>query len=158
MVMATVPLIVCEKSGRWALALRAALRGDLPLVETRAPSQCSEALLAAPTALAAVAVTPQSLASMVELIGRISRDFPAARVLALLEPGAESAEPLLREAGAADVFLSPQQAAAIAGLAQRHAALSPAARLPLRAASAARLPWQRWATPDFAASHTPSQE
>lgn len=158
MVMATVPLIVCEKTGRWALALQSALRGELPLVETRALSQCSEAVLAAPAALAAVAVTPQNLTSVVELIGRVSRDFPAARMVALLEPEAESAEPLLREAGAADVFHSPQQAAAIARLALRHAALAPAAHLPLRTAVAARLPWQRWSTPAFAASHTPSQD
>jgi hypothetical protein len=156
--MTNAPLIICEKSGRWALSLRAVLRGTLPLVQTRSLVQCAEALAAAPAAMVALAISPQNVNAAVEWVTGVRRNFPATRVLALLEPEALSAEPLLREAGAADVFHSPQQATAIARLAQRHAALAPALELPLRENIAARLPWSAWATPGFPSSLSPSQD
>ena len=149
--MPTASLILCEKSGRWALALRSALRGSVRLVETRAWTQCHEALRAAPTSLAALAITEKNLSQALDLSARTRQEFPAARLIALLEPGLESAEPLLREAGFADVFHSPQQASAIARLAQRHTAQSPAEDRPLHELLAARLPWQAWATSGFTA-------
>jgi hypothetical protein len=156
--MPTASLILCEKSGRWALALRSALRGSVRLVETRALLQCYEALGAAPTSLVALAITDKNLSQALDLSARMNQHFPAARLLALLETELESAEPLLREAGFGDVFHSPQQAPAIALLALRHIALSPAEDRPLRELVAARLPWQAWATPGFALSITPPQE
>lgn len=156
--MPTVPLIICEKSGRWALVLRSALQGSVRLVETRAVTQCEESLRAVPTSLVALAITGQNLSAALDFLSRTSKHFPAARLIALLEPESESAEPLLREAGVADVFHSLQQAPAIARLALRHAAQVPAEDRPLRELVAARLPWQAWATPGFAASITPSQE
>ena len=156
--MPTPPLIICEKSGRWALALRASLRGSVRLVETRAVTHCYGALQAAPTSLVALEITGKSLGPAMDFVARVHQNFPAARVVALLDQSAESAAALLREAGLADVFHSPQQADAIARLAQRHAALTPADDRPLRDLLAARLPWQAWATPGFAASISPSLE
>jgi len=156
--MPTAPLIICEKSGRWTLALRAALRGSLRIVETRALAQCEEALAASPALLVALEVTGRSLGPALDFVARVHQNFPAARVVALLDPSSESAAALLREAGVADVFHSPQQAAAIARLAQRHAALAPVDDRPMRELLAARLPWQAWATPGFAASISPSPE
>ena len=156
--MPTPPLIICEKSGRWALALRSSLHGGVRLVETRALTQCHEALVVAPTSLVALAITDKNLSQALDFLARMNQEFPAGRVIALLEPESQSAEPLLREAGVSDVFHSPQQAAAIARLAQRHAALTPADDRPLRESLAARLPWQAWATPGFAASISPSLE
>jgi hypothetical protein len=156
--MPTALLILCEKSSRWAVALRSALRGNVRLAETRALTQCEEALRAAPASLVALAISDKNLGQALDLSARMIKDFPAARLIALLEPDSESAEPLLREAGAADVFYSPWEAAAIARLAQRHLALSPAEDRPLRESIAADLPWRAWATPGFAASISPSPE
>lgn len=156
--MPSAQLIICEKSGRWALALRSALRGSVRLVETRALTQCEAALVAAPTSFVALAITDKNLSQALDLLARMGHDFPAARLIALLEPESESTEALLRESGAADVFHSPQDAPAIARLALRHSAQAPAEDRPLRELVAARLPWQAWATPCFTLSITPPQE
>ena len=173
--MPTAPLIICEKSGRWALAVRSVLRGSLRsdsvgglrsdsvggglrIVETRTVTHGYEALAAAPASLVALEITGKNLSTALDFVAHVHQNFPAACVVALLDPSSESAAALLREAGVADVFCSPLESAAIACLAQRHADLAPADDRPLRESLAARLPWQAWATPGFAASFSPSPE
>jgi hypothetical protein len=156
--MPTGQFILCEKSGRWALALRSALRGRVRLVETRALTQCHAALRAAPTSIVALEITDKSLSPALDFLARVGEAFPAARVVVLLDGELQPAELLFREAGAADVFDSTLQAGAIVRLVQQHVALSPAEDLPLRKLVAARLPWNAWATPGFAASITLPQE
>ena len=156
--MANASLIVCEKSGRWALALRSTVRESVRVVETRALSQAEQALRSAPASLVALDVAAVKLPQVVDFAIRARRDYPAARLLALLDASLESAAPLLREAGVSDIFYSPLQAAAIARLALQHVLVSPAEDRPLRESIAARLPWETWATPGFAASISPPQD
>ena len=150
--MPYAPVIVCEKTGRWAAALRGSLRQDrVSFVETRSLSQCAEALRASPVSLVAVEVTAPSLEPAASFIARACRSCPAARIVVLLDAEVNSAQPLLREAGAVEVLLSVGEMPALARLARRHLALVPPQKLGLRKAIAERLPWKRSQTPAFAA-------
>lgn len=144
-------VIFCEKSGRWAAALRRALRDEpVSIAETRSLSQCDEALAAAPASLVAIEVTSKTLESLVQTIARVRNELPFARVVGLLDNGLDQAEPVLREAGAADLFHSLRDAPALARLAQRHLALTSPAGQSFHEAIAERLPWKSSATPGFA--------
>jgi hypothetical protein len=144
-------VIICEKSGRWAAALRRALGDEaVSITETRSLSQCEEALLAAPASLVAVEVNSKTLAPLVQITARARKELPFARVVALLDNGLDRAEPVLREAGAVDLFHSLRDAPSLAQLVQRHVALAPPAGQSVHEAIADRLPWKRSATPDFA--------
>ncbi len=150
--MRNAPTILCEKSGRWATALRSALgKQTVVLTEARSLVQCAQALQTAPSALVAIEVTAATLEAMIEFLIRASRSYPAARIVALLDSELDSAQPPLREAGAVDVLLTIREAPVLARLAVRHAALAPRQELGLRETVAQRLPWQRFQTADFAA-------
>jgi hypothetical protein len=149
--MTYAQVILCEKSGRWAAALRRALgQQTVPVAETRSLAQCGEALRTAPASLVALEVTGTNLEAAVSLIVHARREHPAARIGALLDDGAEPVEMLLREAGAVDVLHATRDAPRLAGLALRHLALAPRPELPLREQIAERLPWKRSQTPEFA--------
>lgn len=150
--MTHAQVILCEKSGRWAAALRRALGKQLvPMAETRSIAQCGAALRSAPASLVALEVTSANLDAALGLIVHARREDSAARIVVLLDAGAESAESLLREAGGMDVLLTPRDASRLAGLAVRHLALAPRQELGLRQQIAERLPWKRSQTPEFAA-------
>jgi hypothetical protein len=144
-------IIFCEKSGRWAAALRRALgEGAVPICETRSLEQCEEALRAGPSSLVAVEATAKTLEPLLALIARGGQTDPFARFVALLDADLDRVEPLLREAGAVDVLHSLREAPTLARLAQRHLTLVPQANRTLGEAIAERLPWKRLATSDFA--------
>jgi len=145
--MPTARLILCEKTNRWAIAMRRALdkRSDV-LVETRSLAQCLRELAASPASLVAIETTMDNLDSVVALIESQSRRFDQARFVALAGDSIASAEPLLREAGAAAVFTSARQARQLARIALRHLAHAPPDDLPLVEAIWDRLPWRGFAT------------
>jgi hypothetical protein len=148
--MPHVKVILCEKSGRWAAALRRALRDEPPSIsETRSLSQCEEALAVEPAALVAIEVNSKTLDPLVQIIARVRKERPFARVVALLDSGLDHAEPVLREAGAVDIFPSLRDAPMLAQLARRHLALTLPARQSVHEAIAEQLPWKRSATPEF---------
>ena len=145
--MSQCRFLLCEKTSRWAVALRRAL-GDRGrwLVETRSLPQCGRELRAFPASLVAVEIGESNLEAALGAMARWSRRFPAAHVIALIDASLIAAEPLIREAGAIGVLASTRDAAAAADLFGRHAALLPADDGPLEQSILAELPWQRWAT------------
>lgn len=145
--MSQCRFLLCEKSSRWAVALRRALgeRGRW-LVETRSLPQCGRELRAFPASLVAVEISESNVEAALGAIARWSRRFPASHVMALIDVSLTAAEPLIREAGAIAVLASMRDAAAAADLFARHAATLPADDGPLEQSILAELPWQRWAT------------
>src|SRR5688500_5853901 len=117
-------LIVCEKTGRWAAAVQAALPG-LRLAEVRSLTQCQRELDASPQSIAAVEVAAESLEVILRWLVQMSSRYPDARLVALLVPELESAEALLREAGVVEVLTSTIEAPQLAGMAARQARLFP---------------------------------
>jgi hypothetical protein len=134
--------ILCEKSTRWAAALRAALTKSQPqIIETRSLPGCEEALAASPASFIAVEVTIANLETALAFLRRTPSHFPNAATVALLSPETLAAAALLREAGAIDVAASVLASPRLARLAQRHHAQVPAEPLTLSEFVAQRLPW-----------------
>jgi hypothetical protein len=153
-------LIVCERSPRWLALWRSALperakvargTGGLDwqsLSPVLSLAQCEGQLRQAPGSVAAVAVDDENLPAVLEHLHRWSREFPAARFLALCSAGLArqpTALALLREAGALLTIDRAQQLLPAARLVQRLLRRQPAQELPLRESLWQRLPWQRWA-------------
>ena len=114
-------LIVCEPSGLWATALRhASAARPLALVETRRLIDAWRQVAASPTSLVALAWTTERQPELAELVDRLGRRFPRARVVALIDRRSESDEWLARELGAIHVCRSPRQVAVVVRLARRH--------------------------------------
>jgi hypothetical protein len=134
-------LIVCERTTRWAIALRAALAGPPRLVETRSLSQCAAELAQSPASLAAVETTGANLGLVLELLDHMSQRFPRARAVALIEPELLPAAVLLREAQAIDVLAWAHEAPRVARLARRQFDLAPRRQLGLHELVAQRMPW-----------------
>lgn len=135
-------LIVCEKTNRWATALRTALgRSPLQVAESRSLAGCESALAEAPESLVAVEVTPANLDQAVDFVVHTGRRFPRALVVALLAEEAESAERLMQEAGAVDVIGSVLDVPRIARLARRHYAAAPPPELDFHELVRQRMPW-----------------
>jgi hypothetical protein len=144
--MSTPKLILCEKSPRWAIALRRSLGRDAPiLAQTRALPACGRELASAPASLVAVEIVPGNVEHVLAAWADWSGQFPAARLVALADRPLAAAESLLREGGACSVVTSVRHAGRVARLALRHLALVPQPALPLREAIWQRLPWPRHA-------------
>ena len=140
--MSNATLIVCEKSGRWAAALRSAWVGGLQVTETRALSQCESALRPRRRRLLRWKSRATSFHRRLILPFAAGRDFTTARLIVLLSDELHSAEPLLREAGAIDRFHAvhrPTRSPAWPGGTPHWRKLK---ICPLRQSIAARLPWE----------------
>ena len=140
-------LILCEKTTRWAVALRRAL-GDRQhvLSQTRSLAECSRELAASPASLVVVECTADNLEPLLVAAGQWSRQFLHARFVAALDDSLAPAEALVREAGAIGVVRSSRHVRSLARLALRHLARAPSRELPLCEAIVERLPWARWAS------------
>lgn len=133
-------LIVCEKTGRWAAALRGA---GANVSSVRSLAQC-EAAIAAEAGVAAVEITPANLEATVHWLSRVALR-PGVHLAALLPAELSAAEPLLREAGAIDMLSSVSAAPRLARLAARgRRAETPA--MSLSELVSQRLPWPQRAS------------
>lgn len=113
-------VIVCERSGAWATAIRRYLPAEIRLRQTRGLAECAAELSAAPQSLLALELTPGNLAGVLGLLSGLGRKFPLAAAVVLAERGLERYEWLLREAGAVHFTASPREPDDLARLAIRH--------------------------------------
>ena len=120
--MPPLPLILLERTGGWAGALRREL-GERPvrLVETRSFDECWQQLAAAPAALVAWELTAANLPQMVRSLLRLDRDFPGAAAIVMAERRLAAAQGLLREAGALHFVTSPRSLGPVAEIVRRRA-------------------------------------
>lgn len=136
-------LIICEKTNRWAVALRRALGRQASLVrETRSLPECQRAAITAPASFVALQVTETNLDGALGLIQTCSRLLPNVRFAALIDPALQDAIGALREAGAVHVVDTTASAEELAKIALRHIALARPELLPLREQIWQRLPWR----------------
>lgn len=134
--------IVCEKTGRWAVALRRELGDAAALVfETRGRQSFWNELAASPASFAALELTSANVDAVQTLVYRVGRRFPAARVMILSRRELRQYEWLLREAGAIHVAYTTRRLNVAASLATRHLAAAPRIELPPRERILATLPW-----------------
>lgn len=139
---ATARLIVCERSGDWAIAWKRLLAGTtIPIAETRSLAHCRGELAASPASVVALELTPEKWPASVAALAEWSREFPRARLIALSTRGSEACEGLVREAGALHVAYSPAQLSRVVPLVRRHLARAPRPERTLRELIWDRLPW-----------------
>ncbi len=135
-------LIVCEKSGHWALALRRSRRMDPKcLVETRSQQECLEVLADYPYSFVVAEVTLSNITSVYKLFAQIHQLFPHAAVAAAFRPDCRSFEYMLREAGAVHVIFSILSVDSVANMARRHLATTPMPELSWQEQIMSQLPW-----------------
>jgi len=139
-------LIICEKTGRWAVAFRRALadRGER-IVEARSLAGCARQLDRHPASFVAIEISAVNLDTVLAVVPDWLRRFPHCRVIALLESDLAAAESLLREAGVVAVVRTTREAPTVALRAQQHLDAAPADDLPLEQAILSSLPWANWA-------------
>ena len=117
---AAARLIVCEQTGKWAVALRrSSLIGSIRVYETRSTEECQQELQASPASLVAVEATDANLNRLAAWLCEIATQFPRCRVVVLASRGLESSQWLWREAGAVHVEYSPRQMSGVARIALR---------------------------------------
>ena len=139
----TVParLIVCERTGRWAAALRHELvDSGVRVWETRALDDCWNELAESPASF----VVLELGADVAGLVGRVmcqAGQFPAARLAVVADRSLVDHQWLMREAGAVDFLCSPREAGSLAQLACRHLAQAPPRQQGLAERIWASLPW-----------------
>jgi hypothetical protein len=158
-------LIVCERNGRWAVALRRELTASgVRVWETRTLAGCREELEQSPASFVVLEVAGD-LPGLLRFLVRQSQDFPAARLAAVAakgergerreERGEKQGAPLpsplsplpsplpwlLREAGAVHFVDSLRQVGPLARLACRHLAQVPPPQQSLTERIWANLPW-----------------
>jgi hypothetical protein len=142
-VMPGAKILVCERNGHWAVALRRALRRTRQRVhETRSFAECRQELARSEASFVAWELVPGSDELMLRRLLELRRDFPRACVAVLARRGLESFQWVLRAAGACHVVFSPRDAASVARLVERHVAETAEEDLTFREAVWRRLPWK----------------
>ncbi|MBC8868552.1 MAG: hypothetical protein H8E44_04005 [Planctomycetes bacterium] len=140
--MQSARILVCEKTGSWAAALRRVLSSTQHRVrETRSLAECWRELEQGPASLVALELTRENGEALVRRLLDLSRCFPRARAIVLGRRVLEPFEGLVREAGAAHVLLSPRGVSGAARLIERHMAQAPREQLTFRQSIWSRLPW-----------------
>ncbi len=135
-------LIVCERTGRWAVALRRELAGSgVRVWETRTLADCRDELIASPASFVVVELGRGNVERLLRLLARQPRRFPAARIAVVADRSSADHEWLMREAGAVHFLSSPRQAGLLARLACRHLAQAPAPSQGMAERIWASLPW-----------------
>jgi len=162
---AAARLIVCERTGRWAAALRReleriaqrrAIRAEHPagvqdraspspfppsIEETRSLDHAFRTLAEAPASFLAVELSRSNVDALLGHMADLARWFPLVRLAVLSDRRLSGYAWLVREAGAVWHTSSPRRLAPLAELACRHLATAPRPRRSLREQIWAGLPW-----------------
>jgi len=139
----TARLIVCERTGRWAAALRMELaEAGVRVWETRSLAECWETLAAAPGNFVVVELIAATADDLLGKMVGLEHRFPRTRVAVVADRSLAEYEWLLREAGAVHFTCSLRQLAPLARAACRHLAQVPTPRQGLAERIWAGLPWR----------------
>jgi hypothetical protein len=134
-------LIVCERTGRWAVAMRRELAdAGVRVWETRALADCRDELIENPASFVIVELGSSS-GGVLRFLASISRRFPAARVAVVADRSRADYELLMREAGAVHFVYSPRRIGMLARLACRHLAQAPSTQHSFAERIWSSLPW-----------------
>jgi hypothetical protein len=99
-------LIVCERTGRWAIRLRRAWGEGLRMQETRSLADAWQALRAAPGSFLVAELTATGAEGLIERLPALERQFPLARAAIVAGRRLAIYEFAAREAGAVDFTCS----------------------------------------------------
>ena len=134
-------LIVCERMGRWAVALRRELAdAGVRVWETRTFADCWEELADSPASFVILELGPD-VEGLLRRLTRRSREFPAARTAVVADRRLTDHQWLMREAGAVHFVCSLRRVGPLAQLACRHLAQVPPPQQSLTERIWSNLPW-----------------
>ena len=111
-------LIVCERTGRWAAALRREF--SQPIRQTRSLSQCWKELSAVGAGFAVVELTESNVEDLLRRMAQLQRDLPFVRLAVVAARRLAGYQWLMREAGAIHFVCSSRQLGPLALSASRH--------------------------------------
>lgn len=135
-------LILCERTSRWALALRRTSPAALERIrETRSLAEGRQLLEDSPASFVALELAPPRIDAVLNFLARLERDFPLARAAVLANRELADYQWLARELGAVDFRVSPRWLGSLAEIALRHLALAPPANVSFEEKVLASLPW-----------------
>ena len=137
--MQTARLIVSEKRGGWAAALRR--ETDCRVYETRSLAACWRELAHWPHSFLVLELTLDNAEELIRRLPDLGREFPGAVAVIVTERRVGALQWLLRESGAAHVAASPRCLRPVAQMARRHLATAPELDLPTTQRILASLPW-----------------
>ena len=121
--MSQIALIVMERSGEWAAALRQRLeRSQVRLFETRTLDECWRRLVEQPTPLAAIELTADNVRPLMAMLLRLQDELPEVRAIVMAKRQLAEYESLIREAGAIHFLVSPRSLGDVAELVRRRQA------------------------------------
>jgi len=136
-------LIVCERSGRWAVALRRELaEAGVRVWETRSLPECRSLLAESPCSFVILELTSAVAEELLQYMTRLERDFPRTKAAVVAARGLAEHQWLMRESGAVHFTCSPRRLAPLAETACRHLAQAPVAQQSLVERIWASLPWK----------------
>jgi DNA-binding NtrC family response regulator len=137
-------LVVCERTGYWAVALRREL-GDagVRVWETRLLADCGAMLSDAPSSFSVLELNEGKIGELLDFITSWQSQFPLFRFAVVAHRNLDCYQWLMREAGAVDFISSPRKVDALAQAACRHLAQMPALPQSLTERIWANLPWGR---------------
>ena len=134
-------LLVCERTGRWAVTLRRELADvGVRVWETRTLDYCWRELAASPASFVIVELSGD-IGTLLRRLARLGCEYPAARAAVVADRRLAQYEWLLREAGAVHFLCSSRQVGPLAQLACRHLAQVPPPPQSLTERIWATLPW-----------------
>lgn len=138
-------LIVCERKGRWAAALR--IHGGMAaseMVETRSLFDCGNELRAHPSSFVVVELLAHNAAAVVEWLVQLDQLDPRARAVVAAHRSLHTWGWAVREAGAVWFVTSPRQVGPVARMARRHLNAVPTAPRDFVEDVWDSLPWARY--------------
>ncbi|MGD0383600.1 MAG: hypothetical protein ABSA77_08775 [Thermoguttaceae bacterium] len=137
-------LVVCERTGRWAAALRGELSGaGLRVWETRSLTDCGTLLAESPASFAVLELSEKKIGEILDFIRNWQADFPLFCFAVVADRNLAYYKWFMHEAGAADFICSVRKIGAVARTACRHLAHAPPLPQSLTERIWANLPWGR---------------
>lgn len=140
--IAAARLIVCERMGRWAVALRREpLLKPQRVYETRSLADCWQMLAGFPSSFVVAELTRANAGGLLDRLAGLERQFPRARVAVVADFSLADYQWLVREAGAVHFLTTRRRVYELTGLAVRHLSQVPEPRASLADRIWAGLPW-----------------
>ena len=142
--METARLIVCERTGRWALALRRCMtHPGTEFCETRSLPEARMRLQESPESLLLMECSTRNWQDRCQWLLRQTIDFPQLRTIALADPALRAAECVVRTAGAHQVVFSLMELLDMSCWISRHFEQIPHREQGVREWIWHRIPWSR---------------
>lgn len=138
----TARLMIIERSGCWAAAMRIELAATgVRLWEAGPRPNLSDAIAEAPASFLIFELTARNGRWLIDTLKELHRRWPGVRGAVVADRSLAEWEWLMREAGAVHFLTSPRKLAPLVELGCRHLAAAPAPRQSLPERIWASLPW-----------------